>query len=241
MWRKLSIIKASTQAHTEKINTLSLSLPPSLSLSLSLSLSHTHTHIYTHTHILVINNNKKYILIHTLRNTDILRIFFFFFWTTNIWAPIIPLPATPLERDRQTECDKDTEKEAKQKMWKRPVLSLPVCRLSWVSCTLLVQRREVSGMLLHQCQGEDDRTAACPKKSTTSKVSHLVCNCFSIRNKNSQKPHPENLSKGLNCLINRTHRKGDGLTKIVWSVALVQFNSLRNNSLKMTTVTRQSF
>ena len=83
-------------------------------------------------------------------------------------------------------------------MWNRSkdILNLPVRTASEGSCTLLAQRREVSGMLLGRYQGEDDRTAACPKKKENLR-SHLLQNILLIsatgRKKTSRK---QNLPTG---------------------------------------------
>ena len=84
-------------------------------------------------------------------------------------------------------------------MWNRSkdILNLPVRTASEGSCTLLAQRREVSGMLLGRYQGEDDRTAACPKKKENLRRSHLLQNILLIsatgRKKTSRK---QNLPTG---------------------------------------------
>ena len=97
------------------------------------------------------------------------------------------------ETDRNRELQKDGEREWRHKCGTdlTDILNLPVRMVSGGSCTLLAQRREVSGMLSGRYQGEDDRTAVCPEKKENLRRLHLLQNILLISATGKTK-HPEN-------------------------------------------------
>ena len=168
-----------------------------LLLSIFHTCAHARTHTHTHTHTLWFYKCPM----HTFGNPDALK-HQKVLWMTGLsqsfthCEPPRPPPWLffPVERDWQ----KQRATEGWEREWRHKcgtdltdILNLPVRMVSGGSCTLLAQRREVSGMLSGRYQGEDDRTAVCPEKKENLRRLHLLQNILLISATGKTK-HPEN-------------------------------------------------